>query len=359
MVKKSLNEFMMERTLENERALNKILSLVASTDGLKGILYNCLDIVLSVSWLSLLPKGGIFLVQEKPRKELILVADKNLKPQINKRCARVEFGFCMCGRAAQTHEIQFAECVDDRHDIRFEEMQPHGHYNVPILHGDEVLGVIVLYLPHGHIRNQDEAIFLENIADILSIVLQRMQLEDNLERANSKLLHLATTDELTGLFNRRKFFESLEARCNEANRTGQQLSIIMVDVDKFKRINDDLGHVTGDDVQCALANILNDNIRKFDIACRYGGEEFSLLQLHTGSEEAKLIAERIRRTVEDTPVVYDKDQAVSCTVSLGVAIRQENESPDEVMQCADIALYQSKNKGRNQTTMAGTSTLTI
>jgi|GEM_PF-5641861 len=168
------------RRLENERTINQILRTVAEPGSLEEILLKCLDLLLATSWLSILPKGGVFLVG-KEGGFLELTAQRNLSAPLMTLCARVAFGQCLCGRAAATKKIIHAACVDHRHEIRFDGMQSHGHYNVPILDGGTVLGVLVLYLPHEHESSASETDFLESVSDILSLVIRLKQHQSHLE----------------------------------------------------------------------------------------------------------------------------------------------------------------------------------
>jgi len=187
-----VDEVSVHRRLENEQALNAILRTVVEPVPLREILGKCLDILLATSWLSILPRGGIFLVGDDPGV-LELVAERNLSKPLLTLCARVPFGHCLCGRAAEARRIMHTSCVDQRHDNRFAAMAAHGHYNVPILADGKTCGVMVLYLPEGYGRNDTEVEFLESVADILSLVvrLKRYQehLEDMVKARTEELLH--------------------------------------------------------------------------------------------------------------------------------------------------------------------------
>ncbi|PCI39180.1 MAG: hypothetical protein COB46_09545 [Rhodospirillaceae bacterium] len=172
---------------ENNEALNKVLHEAVRPLSLDEILGNCLDILLSLSWLSVLPKAGI-LISNQNQDELELVAERNLGDQITTLCAKVAFGYCLCGRAAATKQTQWASCIDERHEVMFEGIAPHGHYNIPILSGDRVMGVIVLYLPHGAKHQQGEIQFLESVADTLAMVIKLHQQADELKAYTQKLV---------------------------------------------------------------------------------------------------------------------------------------------------------------------------
>ncbi len=172
----------LERHQENQSVLNDLLQMSLTDMYLQEILDCALEIILSVSWLSTLPQGGIFLADEA-EQTLTLTAHTNLSTEIQDLCSKIKFGQCLCGRAAKSRKIQFANCVDDRHEVRFEGMKPHGHYNVPIVKEDHILGVLVLYLPHGSKFNAEQADFLTAVADVLAMVIDRKSGERQLRDA--------------------------------------------------------------------------------------------------------------------------------------------------------------------------------
>ncbi len=154
-------------------------------------LERALDQILSIPWLPLEKKGGIFLVEDDP-EVLVLKAQRNLAPDLLRICARVAFGRCLCGRAALSGRIEYAACLDERHENRYEGIAPHGHYNVPILFGEEVLGVIVLYLSHGHPRSDEEEVILRAVASTLASLLQRTQAEQALRDSEALFRSIST-----------------------------------------------------------------------------------------------------------------------------------------------------------------------
>ena len=342
--------------LENERALNALLRTVTNRSSLETILHECLDILLAVSWLSLLPKGGVFLVQDEA-DTLDLVAQRGLSFELLTLCARVPFGRCLCGRAAAERELVHANCIDARHDIRFDEMKPHGHYNVPILDGGNVVGVMVLYLPHGHGAKRRETRFLTAVADILSLIIRQKRVERDLKQAVEKLERMALVDYLTNLHNRRYLIDQLHKKSEEAKRHRTPLSIVMIDLDHFKHVNDDHGHATGDRVLYLAARIIEANVRTYDVAARFGGEEFCLILPGTDLRDAMEVAERVRNTMETTPVSLPHDEPVRFTASLGVAELYHDETPEQALARADAALYSAKRNGRNRVEPADTSSL--
>ncbi|MBU1229763.1 MAG: diguanylate cyclase [Proteobacteria bacterium] len=152
----------------------------------------------------------------------------------------------------------------------------------------------------------------------------------------------ALVDELTGLYNRRYFNDAIQREVERYKRFGQRFSMIMLDVDHFKRFNDTHGHLAGDDALCVVAGILRDTARNFDHVVRYGGEEFALILPHTDLEQALAAAERLRHAMQLRPVQV-QDQSVILTASLGVATFPEDAiNARELVGRADEALYEAK-----------------
>ena len=171
-----------------------------------------------------------------------------------------------------------------------------------------------------------------------------------LQAANRQLAQLATTDELTGLWNRRRFIEMLHLECRRADRAEAPLALAMVDVDRFKAVNDTFGHAFGDRVLQAVAAHLGREARATDIAARYGGEEFMVLMPDTGTEEAFSAAERIRRRVAAHPIA-DAKRSVEVTISIGISASTPGRrtDPEALVRLVDEALYAAKQAGRNCT----------
>ncbi len=166
-------------------------------------------------------------------------------------------------------------------------------------------------------------------------------------RVEERLRLLATLDGLTGLVNRRSFFEVAEAETSRATRYGHTTSFAMIDVDHFKLVNDELGHAAGDRVLTEIAARVRSGVRRMDVVARYGGEEFVILFPETGLAAAEKTLERIRASIADSPI----DTGVvprTVTVSLGVAERGPDESLADVLKRADAALYEAKANGRNR-----------
>jgi diguanylate cyclase (GGDEF)-like protein/PAS domain S-box-containing protein len=172
--------------------------------------------------------------------------------------------------------------------------------------------------------------------------------QEMLAQANRQLAELAATDTLTGLRNRGAFEERLEEEVGRARRHGRPLSLLLLDIDRFKEYNDSFGHLAGDGVLRSVGGILARNVRATDFAARYGGEELAVILPDTESKGALELAERLRKAVENAPWT---DRSI--TVSVGVASLGDGvESAKDLLDAADRALYRSKERGRNLVTIS-------
>jgi diguanylate cyclase (GGDEF)-like protein len=172
---------------------------------------------------------------------------------------------------------------------------------------------------------------------IVRDITKRKQLELELEK-------LATTDRLTQVFNRTKFHEVIKKELERAKRYSHSLSMIMFDIDHFKKVNDTYGHTVGDYVLQTLTQIVKENLREIDYLVRWGGEEFIIITPETDIEKAEVLAERIRKGTEN----YIFDQVGAITISLGVAQLKKDDTEDTFIKRVDDAMYLAKQKGRNR-----------
>jgi diguanylate cyclase (GGDEF)-like protein len=186
----------------------------------------------------------------------------------------------------------------------------------------------------------------DELAVRLEIAERILAVHSLLARQNARLAELAATDELTGVKNRRRFREDLELFFSQADRQGSPLSLIMLDIDRFKQYNDAFGHPAGDEVLHWVGSTLRAVVRNHDVVARYGGEEFVVLLPATSVEESMEVAERLRLAIACRPWPHRK-----VTASLGVAT-SDPETPDAValVDQADRALYRSKQDGRDRIT---------
>lgn len=199
----------------------------------------------------------------------------------------------------------------------------------------------------------DEAGRISHVIEYTRNVTDRKKSEDDRRRLIERLEFLSMTDGLTGLLNRRALTEQLEYEIDRARRYGSELSVILVDLDNLKDINDTHGHLAGDTTLQLLSATMRSSLRNVDIAGRYGGDEFLVIVPQTSSEGARSIAEKIRTGAERAEVRIDGGVRTSISVSIGVAsLGPLPENIDGFVSRVDAALYQSKNTGRNKVTVA-------
>jgi two-component system, cell cycle response regulator len=193
-------------------------------------------------------------------------------------------------------------------------------------------------------------------ARIYAALRRRMQREE-LQKRNSELEemlyrveYMAMTDPLTGLYNRRRFNDVLKREFATTWRYQNELSCVMIDIDKFKAINDKYGHPVGDLVLKSIAGVLTESLREVDVATRYGGEEFALIMPHTSKRDAIVATNRIMEKIRAAEVIAG-DEVVRFTVSMGIADMNDVDTNDmdDLIRAADLALYEAKRLGRNQT----------
>lgn len=175
--------------------------------------------------------------------------------------------------------------------------------------------------------------------------------KQGLEKANADLAILSQTDGLTGLFNRIHWESCLQAEYKRWTRTHNTASLVMLDIDFFKKVNDGYGHMVGDEVIRHISALIKHHVRETDTPGRYGGEEFTVILPDTDLKNAFVFAERLRRSVESSIVKYN-DIELNYTISLGIAeISETFASYEAWIECADAALYKSKESGRNKVSL--------
>lgn len=206
----------------------------------------------------------------------------------------------------------------------------------------EVLGELSFF--HQHRPDENELVSLESLCAALVFPLRNAL-------KYYAALHAAQHDPLTGVRNRASLQSILDRDMQSAHRMQQPLSVIMFDVDHFKKMNDTYGHVAGDKVLVEVAKMIEGRLRSMDAVFRYGGEEFCISLPNTDAHQAQLVSERLRQAVENLTVNFE-GHFIRLTASLGVAVLQPGEQQQNFLQRADQALYEAKNSGRNQVCLA-------
>ncbi len=316
----------------NLSALYRVSSAIGQTINMASLFDIVLDTVTGLSIFNAERKGGIFIVEGNKMKLVSHLGHADIFLKLHKD---MKVGECLCGLAVKTGEIIISKNSDNdnRHTIRYPGIHSHGHIIIPLKARYIVVGVLYLYLPADFDIDESRLNLLASIGNQIGIAIDNARLYE--ETKASSLL-----DPLTRLANRRMMDILFEKYCAGARRSGIPLSVIMLDIDHFKKYNDTYGHASGDRLLAGLGKLLLNVIREADLAVRYGGEEFLILLPETDLIGASEIAERIRGVVEAT---------LAITASLGVAsFNLRIEKQEMLIKKADEALYRAKMKGRNR-----------
>ncbi|GHD71161.1 diguanylate cyclase [Vogesella fluminis] len=260
-------------------------------------------------------------------------------------------GVGSCGTAARRGEAVIVS--DIAHDPLWQDYRELAAGNnlaacwsQPILAQDgKVLGTFAIYHDHPCTPKQHVLDIVRRTSHLMAIAIQQ-------EQRATALYRLATQDGLTGLANRRHFLDLASQRLREASHHGKSFSLLMMDLDHFKRVNDNHGHDGGDVVLQAFAQCVKGTLRASDLVCRMGGEEFAAILPDTPAGEALVVAKRLRNAIAALPIAH-QDHTIPITVSIGIAsLSPACRELGELIRRADLALYQAKAKGRNRVCVA-------
>jgi diguanylate cyclase (GGDEF)-like protein len=315
--------------------LNNLADLPQMLDGTLKRVMELLDF--TAGWVALIDETGRFQ----------LSAARGLPPTWLEDFMR-RTALCDCQRRLVTGELRHA--INLVHCDRIKNIQDTGngitkHISVPLHVGARHVGVLNFSHVESTPINDEQLRLLTAIGNEVSVAIERTRLFDTVQQ-------LAITDSLTGLCNRRHFFALLGQEVNRSSRYGAPLSLIMLDVDHFKQVNDTYGHVVGDQVLQAITQTCRAQVRQTDTLGRYGGEEFVILLPETPLNHARQIAERICNDIARLPVTIS-DRLINITVSIGVAsLERGYASPEKLLNDADRALYLSKQAGRNRVSIS-------
>jgi len=211
---------------------------------------------------------------------------------------------------------------------------------VPLVCQERVVGVLNLAdKMNGSRFTKDDVALLELLSQLIGASIGNIKLFERIQRQ-------ATTDGLTGLLNHRTFYEVLEKELWRSRRYGGRLSLIMIDVDNLKQVNDTFGHRAGDTVLREISRRIKSCIRQIDTAARYGGDEFAVILPNTSLNDAKVVAERMLKAVSSRPAVWN-NREIALSISVGVGQCETDISPEDVTSRSDAALYQAKQAGKN------------
>ncbi|MEO5349494.1 MAG: EAL domain-containing protein [Magnetococcus sp. YQC-3] len=324
---------------EHMSIINQLHETIYKRSPIKEQLESVLDIVLSLSWFTAMPKAAIFLL-DAPSGALLLAAQRGFDQAHCAACARIEPGQCLCGKTLSSRQILFAPEVDERHEIQPAGMQPHGHYCIPLLELEQCLGVLNLYVPANHPPRSEEESFLITAANTITGLISRRTLEEQLDLQ-------ANFDHLTGLPNRALFHDRLNQALSMASRNQQDVVLIFIDLDRFKLVNDTLGHEAGDRLLRAASQRITSCLRTSDTVARLGGDEFTvILQQLTSPFYVELVARKILEQLAIPFVLFGEE--VSVSGSMGITFFPSDAADVEtLLKNADTAMYQAKREGRS------------
>ena len=237
---------------------------------------------------------------------------------------------------------------DEQADAALEQMGAASALVVPVFVSNRVMGSLQLFVSTPAAFRQEDAQLLWMLSLVGETLLTR-------DYTHEGLLRFAFTDYLTGLKTRGYFEQQLELEIKRCERRKMQFALIVIDIDFFKKLNDTYGHHVGDQVLREVSSILVKDMREVDTVARYGGEEFVIILPETGGPEARVVAERLRRSVEQAKFFVGKPDAIErLTISLGVAIYdQDAHFGRDLIEYADAALYTAKSRGRNRIVLYG------
>ncbi|GAC1439314.1 MAG: hypothetical protein NVSMB55_00360 [Mycobacteriales bacterium] len=333
----AVNERELRRRRHDLEALTGLAESLERTADSASVARTLLDSVVGAFGF---PRG---VVLAGPDGQLPLLASYGLDEDIARRPGRPT-GSALIVQAHDSHGTVLVSGLDAEADPWLTRLLPNAHnlVVVPMQAEGRPLGAMVLEQAAsegGRIQRRVVS-GLERSASYAALALRNAWLLEQVQR-------LAATDGLTKIANRRTFESTLEREVARATRSAEHLSLVMIDIDHFKRLNDEHGHQAGDEVLRNVAAALSCECRDFDTAARYGGEEFAVVLPGCGPDEARVIAERLRQAVAAAPA------AVPITASAGVATYPAHAGDaDTLVRAADDALYESKRSGRNRTTLS-------
>jgi diguanylate cyclase (GGDEF)-like protein len=244
---------------------------------------------------------------------------------------------------------RWAHILDDQRPLLIQEARPAGDANngylsaiiAPLIQETETIGMLSLIATQKRAFSEGDFRLLASFASTAATAMQNAQL-------HSAVQYLAITDPLTGVYNRRGFFEQARQVMHTAETFDRPVSVLMLDIDFFKHVNDEHGHDAGDTILQALAERSRKALRDSDLICRYGGEEFAYLLPESDEEGSRTATRRLFDTITATPV-QTINGPITFTISIGVATRSDTcLTLEDLLKCADSALFQAKQSGRNQ-----------
>lgn len=331
-----------------ERAINELMRISLANTSLRDFLGEALRALnLRLGWQDAEQHNLIFLAdRDDPASGMWLAAAEHFSPAEQHACRNIQLGRCHCFRAVMSgqpalHDAQVTDCdtlgrICSRDAAR---------YWLPLVEQGRVLGALVHFLPKQADAMVLDADFLRRLGEILALGVAR-------RLSDERVAYLAFHDQLTDLPNRRMFEGQLARELNRSDRNGRRGAVLFLDLDRFKNVNDVLGHAVGDELLRQVSQRLLAHLRKEDVLARWGGDEFLVMLPDIGrnpmeaTQNVTRVAEKLREAVGRPFDIGGNDIRIG--VSLGVALYPSAEkSVGDLIQCADTAMYRAKHSGRN------------
>ncbi|MAM87368.1 MAG: hypothetical protein CME36_08680 [unclassified Hahellaceae] len=348
------NRLLNQKLTQGLEQLEKQNFEVSAINDMSSLLQSCNSVmetcrVLQKSLAKLFPaiEGAIYLIKAS-KDYLELVETWNIGN--GTLVASFDTENCWCIKRGVPHLVNQPEA-----DIVCNHLEQNGIHQfsasvcVPVMTNAEILGMLLLRITRsdtGKVGKLPDPAFLATIAEQAGLAISNQRLRESLRMQSNQ-------DVLTGLFNRRFLDTVLPIELAQAQRLEQPMAVMMLDLDHFKKLNDQFGHAAGDDVLAKLGGLLRKLLRSSDLPCRYGGEEFALLLPGANEEIAMHCAERILEGVRKMTVLTGGQAIMNLSVSIGIALYPEHaEHSAELLKRADACLYEAKHSGRNRAVMA-------
>ncbi|HUQ49491.1 MAG TPA: diguanylate cyclase [Terriglobales bacterium] len=249
---------------------------------------------------------------------------------------RIPLGVGIMGRVARTNQRALEQGKGDH--LLGIMPESHSVLCIPISYGETLLGILNVESRKDNAFQEEEVLILQTLADLLATALHNAFVFQKLE-------HQSITDALTGIKTRRFFTEAVQSEFKRASRSGRPFSLVLIDLDKFKEVNDSMGHLEGDLVLARIGRLLDQKVRQSNVVARYGGDEFIILMPETGVEQASILSERLRLWIATDPMLNERN----VTGSFGVAeFPLHGSTVDDIIREADTGMYLSKKSGGNK-----------
>ncbi len=334
----------LQQSLYNVSILYNISQAVNFIDDLKRLLQVILSKAIDILDAE---KGSLMLYDYSSNTLQVKVVygldDKRVEENINNgiiQCSKIKVGEGIAGTVFLERKaiITNLGTNDPRFAVKNSPANVQSLLCVPLITKGEAIGVInISNKKNDNLFNQKDLEFMTSLANQAAIAID-----------NAKLYELATKDGLTKLYINRHFMTLLDNETRRCARYKHNMSLIMIDIDDFKQVNDCFGHLMGDQILREVANQISTTIRKIDIAARYGGEEFVVLLPETTKQGAAIIAERLRKNIEKICAKSSMGETINTTVSMGISqFGKDADNSKDLIDVADKALYNSKRNGKN------------